>query len=179
MLNKNVMSVISPFNLKRWIDENRDLLKPPVGNQCIYKNAEDFIVMIVGGPNSRKDFHFNETEELYYQLEGNIVVKIIDDGVPKDIHINEGDMFLLPPRTPHSPQRGPNTIGLVIEKVRKDEEDGFIWFCENCGNMLHEEKLVVTDIVSQLPPVMNKFYEDEKQRTCTKCGSTMQPPTKK
>ena len=179
MLNKNIMSVISPFNLKRWIDENRDLLKPPVGNQCIYKNAEDFIVMIVGGPNSRKDFHFNETEELYYQLEGNIVVKIIDDGVPKDIHINEGDMFLLPPRTPHSPQRGPNTIGLVIEKVRKDEEDGFIWFCENCGNMLHEEKLVVTDIVSQLPPVMNKFYEDEKQRTCTKCGSTMQPPTKK
>ena len=179
MLNKNIMSVISPFNLKKWIDENRDLLKPPVGNQCIYKNAEDFIVMIVGGPNSRKDFHFNETEELYYQLEGNIVVKIIDDGVPKDIHINEGDMFLLPPRTPHSPQRGPNTIGLVIEKVRKDEEDGFIWFCENCGNMLHEEKLVVTDIVSQLPPVMNKFYEDEKQRTCTKCGSTMQPPTKK
>ena len=179
MLNKNIMSVISPFNLKRWIDENRDLLKPPVGNQCIYKNAEDFIVMIVGGPNSRKDFHFNETEELYYQLEGNIVVKIIDDGVPKDIHVNEGDMFLLPPRTPHSPQRGPNTIGLVIEKVRKDEEDGFIWFCENCGNMLHEEKLVVTDIVSQLPPVMNKFYEDENQRTCTKCGSTMQPPTKK
>ena len=179
MLNKNIMSVISPFNLKKWIDENRDLLKPPVGNQCIYKNAEDFIVMIVGGPNSRKDFHFNETEELYYQLEGNIVVKIIDDGVPKDIHINEGDMFLLPPRTPHSPQRGPNTIGLVIEKVRKDEEDGFIWFCENCGNMLHEEKFVVTDIVSQLPPVMNKFYEDEKQRTCTKCGSTMQPPTKK
>lgn len=173
------MSVTAPFNLKKWIDEHRDLLKPPVGNQCVYKDAEDFIVMVVGGPNSRKDYHFNETEELYYQLEGNIVVKIIDDGVPKDIHINEGDMFLLPPRTPHSPQRGPNTIGLVIEKVRKDEEDGFIWFCENCGNMLHEEKLVVTDIVSQLPPVMNKFYGSEEQRTCNKCGSVMQPPNKK
>ena len=173
------MSVIAPFNLKKWIDENRDLLKPPVGNKCVYIDAEDFIVMIVGGPNSRKDYHFNETEELYYQLEGNIVVKIIDDGVPKDIHINEGDMFLLPPRTPHSPQRGPNTIGLVIEKVRKNEEDGFIWFCESCGNMLHEEKLVVTDIVSQLPPVMNKFYEDENQRTCNKCGNIMQPPIKK
>ena len=173
------MSVIAPFNLKKWIDENRDLLKPPVGNKCVYIDAEDFIVMIVGGPNSRKDYHFNETEELYYQLEGNIVVKIIDDGVPKDIHINEGDMFLLPPRTPHSPQRGPNTIGLVIEKVRKNEEDGFIWFCESCGNMLHEEKLVVTDIVSQLPPVINKFYEDENQRTCNKCGNIMQPPIKK
>lgn len=173
------MAVIQPFNLKKWIDENRDLLKPPVGNKCVYVNAEDFIVMIVGGPNSRKDFHFNETEELYYQLEGNIVVKIIDDGVAKDIEINEGDMFLLPPRTPHSPQRGPNTIGLVIEKVRKDEEDGFIWFCENCGNMLHEEKLVVSDIVSQLPPVMNKFYGNEEQRTCNKCGSVMQPPIKK
>ena len=173
------MSVIAPFNLKKWIDENRNLLKPPVGNKCVYVNAEDFIVMIVGGPNSRKDYHFNETEELYYQLEGNIVVKIIDDGVAKDIEINEGDMFLLPPRTPHSPQRGPNTIGLVIEKVRKDEEDGFIWFCENCGNMLHEEKLVVSDIVSQLPPVMNKFYGNEEQRTCNKCGSVMQPPIKK
>ncbi len=173
------MPVIAPFNLKKWIDEHRDLLKPPVGNQCIYKDAEDFIVMIVGGPNSRKDYHFNETEELYYQLEGNIVVKIIDDGEPKDIYINEGDMFLLPPRTPHSPQRGPNTIGLVIEKVRKNEEDGFIWFCENCGNMLHEEKLVVTDIVSQLPPVMNQFYNNETQTTCNKCGSVMQPPVKK
>ncbi len=77
------MSVIAPFNLKKWIDENRDLLKPPVGNKCVYTDAEDFIVMIVGGPNSRKDYHFNETEELYYQLEGNIVVKIIDDGEPK------------------------------------------------------------------------------------------------
>ena len=114
------MSVAAPFNLKKWIDEHRDQLKPPVGNQCVYKDAEDFIVMVVGGPNSRKDYHFNETEELYYQLEGDIAVKIIDNGVPRDIHLKEGDMFLLPPKTPHSPQRGPNTVGLVIEKVRKD-----------------------------------------------------------
>ena len=172
------MAVLQPFNIKKWIDENRDLLKPPVGNQCLYKNAEDFIVMIVGGPNSRKDYHFNETEELFYQLQGNIIVKIIDEGEPKDIHINEGDMFLLPPRTPHSPQRGEGTVGLVIEKIRKDEEDGFMWFCENCGNMLHQEKLVVTDIVSQLPPVMNEFYDNEEKRTCNKCGNMMQPPVK-
>ncbi len=173
------MSVIAPFNLKKWIEEHRDMLKPPVGNQCVYKEAEDFIVMIVGGPNSRKDYHYNETEELYYQLEGDITLKIIDDGVPKDIPLKEGDMFLLPPRTPHSPQRGAGTVGLVIEKIRKEEEDGFLWFCENCGNMLHEEKLVVHDIVKQLPPVMEGFYADEAKRTCEKCGAIMTPPGKK
>jgi 3-hydroxyanthranilate 3,4-dioxygenase len=173
------MPVSAPFNLKKWIDEHRDLLKPPVGNQCVYKDAEDFIVMVVGGPNARKDYHFNETEELYYQVEGDITVKIIDEGVPKDIHIQEGDMFLLPPRTPHSPQRGPNTVGLVIEKIRKDEEDGFLWFCEKCGHLLHESKLVVSDIVKQLPPVMEAFYTSEEKRTCEKCGSVMQPPVRK
>ena len=173
------MSVIAPFNLKKWIDENRSLLKQTVGNKCIYKNAENFIVMVVGGPNARKDYHYNESEELYYQVEGNIVLKIIDDGVPKDIHLNEGDMFLLPPKTPHSPQRPENTVGLVIEKVREEaenEEDAFMWFCENCGNKLHEKFLFVSDIVSQLPPVMNEFYASEDLRTCKKCGTVMQPP---
>lgn len=173
------MAVTAPFNLKKWIDEHRDLLKPPVGNQCVYKEASDFIVMVVGGPNARKDYHFNETEELYYQIEGDITVKIIDEGVPKDIHLKEGDMFLLPARTPHSPQRGPNTVGLVIEKIRQDEKDGFQWFCENCGHLLHESKLVVTDIVKQLPPVMESFYQSEEKRTCEKCGSVMQPPVRK
>lgn len=173
------MPVTAPFNLKKWIDENRNLLKPPVGNQCVYKDAENFIVMVVGGPNSRKDYHYNESEELYYQVEGNIVLKIIDEGIAKDIPINEGDMFLLPPKTPHSPQRGPNTVGLVIEKVREDEEDGFLWYCENCGNKIYEEYKVITDIVKQLPPVMEGFYNDEQKRTCNKCGSIMAPPVKK
>lgn len=173
------MAILSPFNLKKWIEENRDLLKPPVGNQCIYKEAENFIVMVVGGPNARKDYHYNETEELYYQVEGDIVLKIIDNGVPVDIPIHEGDIFLLPPKTPHSPQRGPGTVGLVIEKVRETEEDGFLWFCENCGNKLYEEHLHVSNIVTQLPPVMNGFYSDENKRTCDKCGTTMAPPVKK
>ena len=173
------MSIAAPFNLKKWIDEHRDLLKPPVGNQCIYKDAENFIVMVVGGPNSRKDYHYNETEELYYQLEGDIVVKIIEDGKPRDIHIHEGDMFLLPPQTPHSPQRGPGTIGLVIEKVRENEKDGFLWYCEKCGNKVYEEYEVINDIVSQLPPIMEGFYKDEHKRTCTQCGAVMSLPVKK
>lgn len=170
--------MLAPFNLKKWIDDNRDLLKPPVGNKCVYVDAVDFIVMIVGGPNARKDYHYNETEELFYQIEGDIVVKIIYDGEFKDIHIKEGDMFLLPPRTPHSPQRGPNTVGLVIEKKREHEDDGFMWFCENCGNKLYEEKLHVDDIVTQLPIVMNKYWDDLMHRTCNNCGTVMQPPVK-
>ena len=173
------MAIQAAFNLKNWINENRDKLKPPVGNQCVYTDAKNFIVMIVGGPNARKDYHFNESEELYFQLEGNITLKIIDEGTPRDIAINEGDMFLLPPNTPHSPQRGEGTVGLVIEKVREKEKDGFLWFCENCGNKLYEEYLPISDIVKQLPPVMDGFYKDENKRTCTKCGTVMSAPIKK
>lgn len=171
------MSVIRPFNIHQWIDEHRHLLKPPVGNQQVYKDVQDFIVMVVGGPNSRKDFHYNETEELFYQLEGDIVVKIIEDGKIVPIEIKAGDMFLLPARVPHSPQRGPNTVGLVIEKVRSgDVLDSFSWYCENCSNKLYEEFMPVNDIVKQLPPVMNAFYADVQKRTCNKCGTVMEPP---
>ncbi len=166
-----------PFNLSAWIEENRRLLKPPVGNAEIYKNAGDFIVMVVGGPNSRKDFHYNESEELFYQLEGDIVVRIVEDGKIVDIEIKEGDMFLLPGNTPHSPQRKANTVGLVIEKVRQGEEiDGFLWFCENCHEKLYEEYLKLTDIVTQLPPLMQRFYSDQDNRTCKSCGTVMEPP---
>lgn len=166
-----------PFNLNNWIEENRHLLKPPVGNQSVYKEAGDFIVMIVGGPNSRKDFHYNEGEELFYQLQGDVVVRIQEDGKIVDIPIKEGDMFLLPGRTPHSPQRGADTVGLVVEIKRKTEEmDGFMWFCENCDNKLYEEFLNVTDIVAQLPPLMERFYSDVDKRTCKKCGAVMEPP---
>lgn len=173
------MSTLRPFNLKKWIDENRHLLKPPVGNQQVYKEVDDFIVMVVGGPNSRKDFHYNETEELFYQLEGDVVVRIIEDGKIVPIEIKEGDMFLLPARVPHSPQRGANTVGLVIESVRSgDMKDSFAWYCENCSHKLYEEFLPVNDIVAQLPPVMNAFYADEAKRTCEKCGTIMEPPQK-
>jgi 3-hydroxyanthranilate 3,4-dioxygenase len=172
------MAVAAPFNFKKWIDENRHLLKPPVGNIQVWKDAE-FIVMVVGGPNSRKDYHYNEGEEFFYQLEGDIVVKIIDEGKPRDIHIKEGDIFLLPPRTPHSPQRGPNTVGLVIERERaKTELDGFLWYCENCGEKLYEEYEYVTDIVKQLPPIFSRFYGNLENCTCKNCGTVMEAPQK-
>ena len=164
------------FNFKTWIDENRHLLKPPVGNRQVYLGNDNFIVMVVGGPNSRKDYHYNETEEFYYQLEGDVEVKIVEDGKFVDIPIKEGEIFLLPPRTPHSPRRGPNTIGLVMEVYRPEAKDGFQWYCENCGNLLYEEKLHVRDIVNDLPRVMNNFYDSADLRTCKKCGHVMEPP---
>ncbi len=172
------MPIRGAFNLKAWINEHRDLLKPPVGNAKIYEDA-DFIVMIVGGPNSRKDYHYNEGEEFFYQLEGNVSVKIIDDGKPRTIDINEGDVFLLPPRTPHSPQRPANTVGLVIERKREQKElDAFMWFCESCGHKLYEEFLPLTDIVAQLPPIFERFYSNMELRTCSACGTVMEPPVK-
>ena len=168
-----------PFNLNKWIDEHRHLLKPPVGNQCVYTDAGDFIVMIVGGPNSRKDFHYNRTEELFYQLQGDVSVKIVEDGKIVEIPVKEGDIFLLPGNTPHSPQRGQGTVGMVIEKKRESTEtDAFMWFCENCGEKLYERYMNVSDIVSQLPPVMEQFYADENLRTCKHCGTVMEPPKK-
>lgn len=171
------MAIAAPFNLKKWIDENRHLLKPPVGNQQIYKGNDDYIVMVVGGPNSRKDYHFQSGEELFYQLEGDVSVLTQQDGKPVNIPILEGDMFLLPPHIPHMPKRGPGTIGLVIERYRSgDEMDACMWFCENCNNKLYEEYFPLKDIVTQLPQIMAKFYADEDQRTCKNCGAVMEPP---
>ncbi len=170
------MAIQSPFSFKKWIDENRHLLKPPVGNRQVYVGNKDFIVMVVGGPNSRKDFHYNETEEFFYQLEGDIVLRIVEDGKIRDIEIKEGDIFLLPAKVPHSPQRPANTIGLVMELNRNHgEKDGFMWFCENCNKKLYEEYLILKDIVKQLPPVMSRFYDSE-HTTCKHCGTKMTKP---
>jgi len=171
------MSVISPFNIKKWIEENRSLLKPPVGNKCVYTEAENFIVMVVGGPNARKDYHYNESEELFYQVEGDITVGIMENGEPVDVEIKEGDIFLLPPKVPHSPRRPANTIGIVIEKVRTDDDkDGLLWFCESCNEKLHEEYFRLENIVTQFPAIMEVFYASKDKRTCKSCGAVMAPP---
>lgn len=168
------MPIARPINFHKWIEENRHLLKPPIGNQVMYKGNDDFIVMVVGGPNSRKDFHYNEGEEFFYQVEGDIVLKIVEEGKVVDIPIREGEMFLLPGKTPHSPRRPANTVGLVMERYRNPgEQDGFIWHCENCGHKLYEEFAEITDIVNQLPPIMERFWSNAKHTTCDNCGTVM------
>lgn len=170
------MPVMPPINLKRWVDEHRDLLKPPVGNKMIWQDAE-FLVMAVGGPNARKDFHVEDGEEFFYQVEGDIVVRIVDDGQVKDISIKEGEMFLLPAGIPHSPQRPANTVGLVIERRRVEgEHDHLRWFCEKCGEIIFDASFQLVDLGKQLKPVMEDFWSDQSKRTCQKCGTVMQPP---
>jgi 3-hydroxyanthranilate 3,4-dioxygenase len=150
-----------------------------VGNAVVYDETDDFIVMVVGGPNARKDFHYNEGEEFFYQLEGDIVLKLHDGEKVVDMPIREGEIFLLPPRTPHSPQRKANTVGLVMERKRATQElDGFLWFCENCGNKLYEEYHFVSNIVEQLPPIFERFYGNAEHCTCKRCGTVMQRPQK-
>ncbi|MBI1305127.1 MAG: 3-hydroxyanthranilate 3,4-dioxygenase [Bacteroidetes bacterium] len=168
--------MLLPINFKQWIDEHRYLLKPPVGNQVVYEDT-DFIIMVVGGPNARKDFHYNEGEEFFYQLEGDMELPIIENGKRRIIKIREGEIFLLPPKVLHSPQRGPNTVGLVVERRReKTEMDSCYWFCENCDNQLYKADFHLDNIVTQLPVLMESFYADENLTTCSKCGTRMEKP---
>jgi 3-hydroxyanthranilate 3,4-dioxygenase len=168
------MGIKRPFNLQEWIDGNRHLLKPPVGNKNLYVDAGDYIVMIVGGPNARKDYHYNETEELFYQLEGEIVVKIQEEGKAVEIPIKAGEMFLLPAKIPHSPIRSAGSVGLVIERKRQDDhEDGLMWFCENCNQKLHDTYFHLTNIEKDFLPRFKEFYGSKEMRTCSKCSTLM------
>jgi 3-hydroxyanthranilate 3,4-dioxygenase len=163
--------MIPPLNFKQWIDDNRDKLKPPVCNQVVYA-AQDFIIMVVGGPNNRHDYHVNQTEEFFYQIEGDMLLKVVEDGQHKDLAIKQGEIFLLPANVPHSPQRFENTVGLVIERVRPhDMQDGFQWYCSQCHHKMYEEFLHISDIVEQLPPIFERFYSQHAE--CKQCGYRM------
>ena len=168
------MGIRLPFNFKQWIDEHRQLLRPPVGNPCVYDDG-DFIVMVVGGPNSRKDYHWDDGEELFYQLEGDIKVQIQENGKAVEVPIREGEMFLLPPRIPHSPQRPAGTVGLVLERHRNTGEvDKLLWFCEKCDQPLHEAGFPLKDIGSQIREAIGEFKSDLEARTCKHCGAVME-----
>ncbi|KRF17762.1 3-hydroxyanthranilate 3,4-dioxygenase [Nocardioides sp. Soil797] len=168
------MTDIPPvFNFESWIQENEHLLKPPVNNKQMYDATGDFIVMVVGGPNSRTDFHFEPYEEWFYQYRGNMHVDLMTDEGPRRVDITEGSMWKLPGSTYHSPQRPEaGSIGLVIERIREEGTlEKFAWFCQECNHKVHEAELQVSDIVKDLPPVFEAFYASEEARTCSECGA--------
>jgi 3-hydroxyanthranilate 3,4-dioxygenase len=168
------MPTLQAFNLRQWIDANRAQLVPPVGNKRVFRDG-DFIIMVVGGPNARKDYHVDPGEEFFYQLEGDMVLRTIQEGRPVDVPIRAGEVLLIPPQLPHSPQRPAKTVGLVIERVRKAGElDGFQWYCERCGEWLYEEFFELTDIERQFPPVFERFFGDAARRTCRRCGAVLE-----
>lgn len=159
-----------PINFKKWIEDHRHLLKPPIGNKVIWKEG-DFICMVVGGPNQRTDFHHDEGPEFFYQIEGDMILRVMEDEGRRDIRIREGEIFLLPPKVPHSPQRFANTVGLVIERQRLEGElDGLLWFCERCDHQLYSEYFQLIDVETQFPPVFERFNSDDENRRCNECG---------
>jgi 3-hydroxyanthranilate 3,4-dioxygenase len=170
------MQALTAFNLQEWIDRHREFLRPPVCNHQIFHESE-FIIMVVGGPNSRVDYHDDPGDEFFYQLEGEMVLRTIQSGRRVDIPIRAGEILLLPAHVPHSPQRFANSVGLVIERRRReDEQDGFLWFCDRCDAQLYAEYEHISDIEKQLPPIFERFYASEDARTCKRCGHVAPVP---
>ena len=170
------MDILPPFNLTQWIEDHRDELKPPVGNKNLYTEAADYIVMVVGGPNARKDYHYNETEELFYQIEGEIEVHVQQNGKKKTLKLGPGDMYLHPAKIPHSPVRHAGSIGLVVERKREHLKlrDGLLWYCEACNHKLHEVYFTLEDIETDFLPYFEAFYGSRELRTCENCGTLME-----
>jgi 3-hydroxyanthranilate 3,4-dioxygenase len=164
------MTLTPPFNLHAWINENRHLLKPPVGNHMLWNQG--LMIMVVGGPNQRSDFHVNPTEEMFYQIEGDISLRIRDGEQVRDIPIKQGELFVLPAGIPHSPQRPADTVGLVIERKRPEQANDHVrWYCRQCGELIHDVDFPLVDLGKQLKPVIEEYRSKTELRTCKKCGA--------
>ena len=163
--------LLKSFNLQGWIDEHRDMLKPPIGAQSIWQDSE-FLIMVIGGPNARRDFHIDPADEFFYQLEGEMVLEYIDQaGARQSQQIRAGEVLLLPANTPHSPQRAANSVGLVVERVRSpDEPEKYVWYCEQCNARLYELSRGEGDLLQDLKKVNEDYNVNETLRNCAECG---------
>lgn len=166
------------FNLNMWINDHRDELKPPVGNKVIWKDSK-MMVMIIGGPNKRNDFHITPSEEFFHQLQGDMLLQLIDPdtGERLDMPLKEGDVFMIPPYVPHRPVRKANTVGLVVEYWRPEgKNDRFVWFCDDCGEEVHSVDFFLTQLDEDIKPRFEEYYASEQLRTCGSCGTVKPVP---
>ncbi len=164
---------LKAFNFQKWIEANKENFKPPVGNAQVWEDGE-MMVTVVGGPNQRKDYHDDPTEELFYQLKGDIFLRLMEKPgkAPIEVPIKEGEIFLLPKHMRHSPQRQAGSIGVVVEMPRPEGAlDAFEWYCQNCHQLVHRAEVKLKSIVRDLPPLFDKFYSDESVRKCKHCGA--------
>jgi 3-hydroxyanthranilate 3,4-dioxygenase len=158
------------FDLWRWIEENRPSFEPPVGNKVIWEDSQ-FTAMVVRGPNARRDFHVDPSDEIFYMLRGAMRLEFMEDGRRHARIIREGQMCLLPALVPHSPHRPADTWGLVIEvKRRADQTESLLWFCDRCDRSLHQVTMHVADIERELKAAIEHFDGSLALRTCGACG---------
>jgi 3-hydroxyanthranilate 3,4-dioxygenase len=164
------------INLKEWIEKNRDSFRPPVGNKYLYQ-GRDFFVMVIAGPNARNDFHVVDSEEYFYQLKGDIKVRIRGGDKIIDHIVREGETFFIPPNVPHCPMRPPNTLGVVVERTRPPGElEHIVFYCEGCGALVEDIEFDCKDIVEHFRDTMEAFWKDDARRICKKCGKRVEKP---
>ncbi|KAJ2495302.1 3-hydroxyanthranilic acid dioxygenase [Coemansia sp. RSA 2052] len=159
------------LNFPKWLKENQHRLQPPVCN-CVFQEGADYQIMVVGGPNSRTDFHINPTEEWFYQVKGRMLLRMADPETHEitDEYIEEGGMLLLPALTPHSPNRFADTVGLVVERKRMGKPEAMRWYCEQCAGVVHERWFICVDLNRDLVPVIEEYKGSVELRTCKTCG---------
>lgn len=172
------MSITPPFNLLQWVEDHRDEFQVPVMNKQFYKEANDVIVFVSMGPNTRNDYHVNPTEELFYQLKGDIAVRVrpLDGSPPRDVVIREGEMWLCPRNVPHRPQRPADTLGLIVEFPRPaGSSESLRWYCQNDSHLVYEAPFELKHIDRDLHRIMDEFWNGpEEIRTCEECGTVVQ-----
>src|SRR5688572_26643166 len=171
------------LDLDKWIRANKEQLVPPVSNRQLFAASKDMILFVSGGPNTRNDYHVNPTEELFYQLKGDIAVRVrpLDGSAPHDVVVKEGELYLLPRWLPHRPQRPEGTVGLIAEFPRgvdaegKPQMDALRWYCPKCDELVHEAKWVLRKIDEDLRIIMEDFWSGApERRTCKACGTVIE-----
>ncbi|MYL32113.1 3-hydroxyanthranilate 3,4-dioxygenase [Pontibacillus yanchengensis] len=167
------------MDLMKTVEENKHLLQPPVNNKVLWEDSE-YIAMLLGGPNKRRDFHIDPADEFFYQMKGSAFVECINgDGEREVVEVGEGEIFMLPANVPHSPHRVADSYGIVIERKRGEGElESFSWFCDNCNHEMHRATVQLTDIGTQVKEAIENFNGSEELRTCKECGYVMPPEAK-
>jgi 3-hydroxyanthranilate 3,4-dioxygenase len=164
------MQPLFAFNLWAWVEQYRQAFEPPVGNKVIWEDSQ-FTAMIIRGPNARRDFHVDPSDEIFYMLKGDMVLEYLQGGARREQRIREGELMLVPAFTPHSPHRPPNSWGLVVEVKRRPEEtESLLWLCERCDAKLHQVTMHVADIERELKAALEAFDASPALRTCRHCG---------
>ena len=166
----------SAINLMGWAKEHREEMVPPVGNKYLF-SGQDFFVMLIAGPNARNDYHMTDSEEFFYQLKGDVSVRVRDAHGVRDVPLREGECLFIPAGVPHRPQRGPNTLGMVVERRRPPHEtEHMIFYCDKCDALVYDKVFSCEDIVKHFRSAMEAFWADPTLSTCKSCGTRVPKP---